>query len=547
MLLPLASGAIAQTTRPSGDGGQSSTQPADPWASFKLKETTVGPVRFRYAPSLEKALPQARRILRETLDLEKQRWKSLTALAADANAHVAELQKIASVELTPAQQKSAVHLFRFFVRRSPLMLAEGGRKTTIVFVPGERCVEYTQRTGRTLPGVVCDPNAGVYKFAVDWAFEGRSDANGATETAPAPQAITFGPERGSDPNRGLEVMEAFLGRLLQETGKSAKGTAFHETAEMVLLHGLAGMDPNTYRYDLRWFTDGMANAIAVEMLTRHAEKEAAATFLKGFDPNTVKDIRPYTNLLHWQRKELEALVALPYEQALTKARYTFATVEARYLLDKHGLGCVKKILEADAALRKRGRTDLLEAIRQATGEDMEKRLKAYQSFDTTQEGLLRYAGQYTRAMRRGDTRTATSAILRASELQLEATEVFGRAMCTLHLAGQTRRACKSMWARLGHFRKFRTEKEYLDLCLEACRLSILHGHPVDAAEEAELVLETRPNQPLALAVRAWSLIRQKKTAEAHKVAHRVLRLVRDRKSLAAQAARKALSDGRRDR
>jgi hypothetical protein len=107
---------------------------------------------------------------------------------------------------------------------------------------------------------------------------------------------------------------------------------------------------------------------------------------------------------------------IDYEQRLIEARYAYAMHEAQRLIDKHGIDCVRRILDELASAESRTGDDISDAIEKVTGEDMDVRLNRYQSFGTREEGIPKYTAPFNAASENNDYEKMLINLLRVMEL-----------------------------------------------------------------------------------------------------------------------------------
>jgi hypothetical protein len=108
---------------------------------------------------------------------------------------------------------------------------------------------------------------------------------------------------------------------------------------------------------------------------------------------------------------------LEYENKLSLARYAYATQEAQRLIEIHGIDCLSKIIDKILTKKERTSQDILKAVNEVTGEDMQKRFNHYQTFRTRQEGLAKYSGLFSTALNNKDYEQTLISLLRVLELQ----------------------------------------------------------------------------------------------------------------------------------
>jgi hypothetical protein len=123
-------------------------------------------------------------------------------------------------------------------------------------------------------------------------------------------------------------VEKFLGILARSF---SVGILLHEIIEPAILNRWEPEDPYW-----RWFSDGFANAITIDILKKYTGAEAAEEFAKAYDVNEYKELEKEINLRYWMGLNFCIKTPLEYESELRMARYTYATYEAQRLIEKHG-------------------------------------------------------------------------------------------------------------------------------------------------------------------------------------------------------------------
>lgn len=516
------------------------SQPDDPWASFGLKDVTIGGVMLRYSPEVKDSLPGLRKIIRDALKKERRNYQRNRESIENVDKYIDELHRLIGGEFKKADRRKISNMTRWFLSNANVHLRAGGAETTIVYIPWPLLIRHFRNGGNSLPGLEYDPQNDTLQATIVREIKQKGhNGTSSTRRIPEKQTLAIGPKSVDDPESGLKLLRETVDNCFLASQQGTFGGAFHEAAELMIMERLDWQDPDFYRHRIRWFTDGMANALTVELLERHWGKAAGEAFLDSFDPADIKELRKEANLLHWPRMELACKIRLPATAKLFKARYTYATVEARRLIERHGLGCVKKILDADTEIRSKGKPDLLQAIKQATDEDMLPRLKAYQTFNTIAEGKAKYLKLYKQAEQNANAPAATMALLRLVELRPVAPEEMALAMFYAAKVGDRKSAVKTMINHAKHSRQYGSREEFLNMCSAGCRFFIGINEALSAKPLSDTVLETRPKDPDALAVRMCVMFKQQKRSEARRLAKDIMGIA-DQGSVAAELARQLL-------
>ncbi len=331
-------------------------------------------------------------------------------------------------------------------------------------------------------------------------------------------------------------------QILQKAlGGGKLGIAIHEVVESSLLNRAGPTDPYW-----RWFSDGLANAITIEILKKHAGIEIAEEFAKAYYINEYKKFEKEINLRYWMGLNFCIKTPLEYESELQMARYAYATQEAQRLIEKHGIDCIRKII--DEILTKRTRTgqDILQAVNEVTGEDMQQRFDHYQTFETRRDGMAKYGSLFKAAVEKKDYEQMLVILLRTLELQENPLSPTGL-RCYKEIA--------LLLFKLGHEQ---AGDEAMHNCVELFKNS---GIPMarDAAMEtfivyafncndakkareiAEQLLKSKPNHVLALTVQMVVLAESGRLSEAKQIAKKVINLDKNEQSPSNRTAKQILA------
>lgn len=358
------------------------------WKQLNLRETTLAGTRVYYEQSLEPNLPALERGLTMLADGRDK----LAEVLARREEIIAEINRILGVADPDLRDQDNTFLM------------VGGTfaqtKLTFYFVTKTTIKEFL-RSGGQLP---------------DFEYDRASDTAGYNPKLAVPRG-TKPPATWEFcipmPEEHLEsLIVQGLGRVL---GGGMVDTAIHEVTEMTLLLRVRPTDPYW-----RWFSDGFANAITRTLLARYVSSDAAEEFARLYDPNGCRDLEKQANLGYWMLGNYTVYTSdapVPAESSIQHARYTYSTLEAQRLIDRHGLDCVRRILDAVCAGDSRKGSDLLEVIRTVTGEDMKERLGHYQTFETQAEGIAKYANAYQESLQAKNLEQMFVNVLRLMEVR----------------------------------------------------------------------------------------------------------------------------------
>jgi hypothetical protein len=322
-----------------------------------------------------------------------------------------------------------------------------------------------------------------------------------------------------------KYLSGILGRL---QGGSA-GIAIHEVTEATLMDRARPTDPYW-----RWFSDGFANAIAEKLLEKYVGKEAVVEFAADYDVNECRALESQINLRYWMMANwYPCVLRMPVkrESEINRARYAFATVEARRLIDINGIDCVRRILDKIAARESRKGSDLLAVVKEVTGQDMEPRWDRYQVFQARDEAMRIYMAAANAAWKASDYEKTYVNTVRVIEL-------YGAMASSRHLALFASSA--EMLFRMGYQNDGDFAIQHgIDLYSNS---TLPHGRemamgafaaymfttnrPRKAEKAADEVLTVDPNHVASLAIKARLSVEDGHLAEAKEFARRIQRLTK---------------------
>ena len=308
---------------------------------------------------------------------------------------------------------------------------------------------------------------------------------------------------------GFEMYLKAYSRLRDEGGL---GAACHEICEMGLLWPLKPADPYC-----RWFSDGFAHALAIELVKRHEGPGAAGKFEKliryGGGQATEKEL----NLRYWPSGGYGIETDLPGERDLSYSRYAAAMKEAKRITDRHGVEVVRKIMAKATAEAPIHSDRLIEIIREVTGEDMNQRLARYQTFKTPMEGVQKYE---SRPARNGEEEKRN--LIRMHELLLDSPRAFAQVSTRLSKQGLAKQADETFRKRCQQTFAFK-DPLFNTWMREFFSYAVNEKRPEIAFDLAGKVLEMDPEYAFALMVRARQLLQEGKLDEAQTLAQRLLK------------------------
>ena len=479
--------------------------------ALDLKAATRDGACVYYQPALEAHLDIAVDFHRRLIEAADREKAVRTRLLARADDVLDEVNRITASTPTPAQRGRQREVLDRFLTFRP-MFGEGGAVRLYV-VAGEAAKDYL-RQGGTLPG--CS-----YDKATDTAeFQVRLDLAHGPPDAPIELLIPV-----TDMDRPEEDLRESCDGMI-ETVKSwmCAVLALHEVVEVTLLH--TRLRPKHMYW--RWFTDGMANALAEHLAAQYLGADVAKAAAEVFDPAPFSDMKEEVNLAWWLASDhavFEGTSPLGAEARLRLARYAFATHEAKRLIRAHGLECLPRILDASSRDDANSRQGLVAAVSDATGEDLAARLRAYQTFDTTREGWDKYEQACRHAMARKDAAKAASAMFRLRELADNVRpDCDGEAAYLVFHAGFEAEADRFLQRRMTWLADRDAPEALAAMKTVFCVYALRTDHPEKAYDVAEEILKDNPEAVPALEVRMGRLVREKRLEEAKVVARRIARL-----------------------
>ncbi len=319
------------------------------------------------------------------------------------------------------------------------------------------------------------------------------------------------------------------------------GITLHEITEMSILKRWKPEGPYW-----RWFSDGFANAITIDILKKYSGAEDAKEFAKAYDVNEHKELEKEINLRYWMGLNFCIKTPLEYENELRMARYAYATYEAQRLIEKHGIDCVRKILDEVCKKKTRTGQDILQAIKEVTGEDMQQRLNHYQTFEARKEGMAKYTGLFNAVLEKKDYEQTLINLLRMLELQDSQLSPAGlrcykEAALLLFKLGHEEAGDEAMHNCVELFKNSGMPMAG-DAAMETFIIYAFNTENAKKAEKmAEELLKTRPNHLLALTVQMVVHAEAKRLTEAKQIAKKILKLDKNEQSMAYKTASHVLA------
>jgi hypothetical protein len=399
----------------------------------------------------------------------------------------------------------------------------------------------------------------------------------ATDTAIyQPQFVLMDMTNALEPPKELELVALLPGKkeFREETNqffeiigkithnKVNLGLAVHEVVEASFF--LVKVMPQGPYW--RWFSDGLANALAVELLKEHIGESTAQAYADMLEAEEYEDIKGQLNLKYWMManycplpmgKPIEHWMMANYcplpmgkpieqEERLTMARYACSMFEVQSLIDKHGLHWITQVCNELSEKQTRTSKELFETIEKVTGEDMAKRLGHYQSFEARKEGQRKYVGQINEATKKGDYQEMLVNLFRVMELEEfqyspDNLKRWPNAAGLLFKMGYEEVADGVMHRYIELFSSSpvpQGREAALELFLV---YSLNCNRPEKALSEAGELLESQPDNIIALTVQMLSTVKSGQLTEAKEIAERITKLAKGKESPSYKAAQWVLA------
>ncbi len=489
---------------------------ADPnaWEKLNLSSTSIAGATVYYEKSFEPKLPIFEREHKKFL-AEK---KSAKTINAQKNQIVADINQILGISEPDTEKQDKIW--------TELLGAFSIEKTTFYIVKKSTTKDFL-RAGGQLPDFIYD-KAG---DTITYNFEFKT----TSEDGPI-KDFEFTFPIASDETFEKDVSSIFQG-LQDALGRGPLNLTIHELVEVSLVVMRAKpTDPYW-----RWFSDGFANAITIDILKKYTGTENAEEFAKCYDLNEHKEREKEINLRYWMGLNFCIKTPLEYENNLSYARYAYATLESQRLIEKHGIDCVRKILDEVRTKKSRKGNDILQAIKKVAGEDIQQRLNHYQTFETRKEGMAKYGSLFNAASDKKDYEQMLINLLRMLELhdsQLSPTGLrcYKEAALLLFKLGYEEAGDEAMHNCVELFKNSGIPLAG-DAAMETFIIYAFNCKNTKKAEKmAEELLKTRPDHLLSLTVQMVVHAEAGRLTEAKQIAKRIQNLDKNEQSIAYKTA-----------
>ena len=488
------------------------------WKKLNLSSARIAGTTIYYEKSLEEKLPVFQRLYKDYCNQINTLKKVLVREKITAEIY----DIVGPVEFDIAKQlKSAAEML------SPL----SAENQTFYLVRKETTKDYLRRGGK-LPYMSYDKETDM--VTQYFAIAGQSIDSKLTITN------YFSDDKELEIPIPIETKQTFEKDLEEYFGMLSEcfstGVLLHEIIEMAILKRWKPEDPYW-----RWFSDGFANAITIEILKKYTGAEDAEEFAEAYDVSEYKELEKEINLRYWMGLNYCIKTPLEYENELRMARYAYATYEAQRLIEKHGFDCVRKILDEVCTKKTRTGQAILQAIKEVTGEDMQQHLNHYQTFETRKEGMAKYTGLFNAASGKKDYEQILINLLRMLELQGSQLSPMGlryykEAALLLFKLGHEEAADEAMHNCVELFKNSGISLAS-DAAMETFIIYAFNTQNAKKAEKmAEELLKTKPDHLLSLTVQMVVHAEAKRLTEAKQIAKRILNLDKNEQSIAYKTA-----------
>lgn len=488
------------------------------WEKLDLSSISIAGTTVHYEKSLENKLPFFETMYKQFL-AEKENVENIKAKKKQVIADINNILGITESDIEKQENDL-----------TGLLGASSFEKTTFYIVLQDT-TKFFLSTGGKLPN-----------------FTYNKDDNTVTYN---PEFVTTS-ENGADKNFELaflvaseETFEENISLIFQilkrAMGNGSLGIAIHEITELSLINRAVPTDPYW-----RWFSDGFANAITSEILKKYAGVEIADEFAEAYYISKYKELEKEINLRYWMGVNFCIDTPLEYENKLQKARYAYATQEAQRLIEKHGIDCVRRIMDKILTKETRTGADVLLAVKEITGEDILQRFDHYQTFETRQDGLMKYGGLFNAALEKNDYEEMLSNLLRTLELQENqlspaSLQCYKNIALLLFKLGYEEAADKAMYNCVGLFKKSGIPLAH-DAALETFIIYAFNcKNAQKAGDIAEELLKSKPDHVLALTVQMVVHAEAGRLSQAKQIAEKVIQLDKNENSPSYRTAAQILA------
>jgi hypothetical protein len=492
------------------------------WEKLNLSSKTIAGATVYYEKSLEPNLPFFEKIYREFLS-QKSQNEAINDKKEQILEDINTILGVTEPNIT-MQGKVWTEFSRGF----------SSIKMTFYLIQKNTIKDFILAGGQ-LPNLTYDKDSNMVISAFKYEFTSKDGVADDFEMAfPIVSKETFEKDVSNTLN------------ALQKGFRFTPGIVIHEITEMTMMMRVNPKGPYW-----RWFSDGFANAITYELLKKHMGTQSADDFMEFYDVNDYNEMKQELNLRYWMSANFCILSDdMPTESGkrFISARYAYATFEARRLIDKYSLDCVRKILDDISAKESRTGSDLIVTIKNVTSEDMDVRLNEYQTFDKWQEGRNKYIAAFNKISDTKNYEQKLFNLLRGNEMFFVSEQ-------------KMQNLLQEHTSAAGNLFKMGFEKQADEVMTKLVDSLVKSGYPngreaglqayilytfdcnqpTKARQIAEELLKTVPDNPYALTVKMFAFLDDKKLDQAKELANKVINQQKNKDSPDYQLATQILA------
>jgi hypothetical protein len=496
------------------------------WKALDLASAELPGATLHYERQLGEHVRAFRRIYEQFRADQAERERRIQGLLDKADEILDEINQIVGSSPNEVEQADQREVFSSFLTKGRRFI-DAKQELRIYLVMKATTKDYL-RKGGSLPNFTYDKVTDTIKYYFPLFEKIRARDLEIALPVEGPQSCE-------------KEIRAFFSMLSESTPVLCGGT-FHEVAELAIFSRLRPFDPY-----FRWFSDGFATAIAIRLLRKHLGAEAAQQFAAGNDVARFADLEKHINLYYWMGLGYCIETPLETEHRLNLARYAYATLEADRLIERQGLGCVRRILDKVDTGKGNSSRNLFPAVREVTGEDLEKRFRRYQAFETKEDGIKHYAEQNNAAIARKDYAEALPALLRILELRgLKDPRFYSNSALILYRMGHEAMGDRAILKHADFCKRRGSTAAYIIMHKLFIDYALKCSNLKKAEPSAQEVMKIEPEYVPAMAVGMLRVGKEGDTERAHVIARRILELEKDPKNPWRQLAQKGLQAGRKE-
>ena len=497
---------------------------------LNLSKTEIAGTQVYYEKCFEDNLADFEKAYKRCLKENSRLSKSQKEILSKKKAIVSDINRIFDINEPPLDEQYRILTEVVQAYKLPEL---------VLYLVGQETIKDFLRSGGQLPNFSYDKASDMVTYRPEFLLTGTTST---LEPQKELELIVLVP--------GKKEFREEINQFFESVGKAIYskanvGLAVHEVVEVSFF--LAKVRPQGPYW--RWFSDGLANALAVELLKKHIGESTAQEYADTLKTEEYKDIKDVLNLKYWMMaKYCILLMGKPIEQEerFTMARYAYSMSEVRRLIKEHGPDWITQVCNELSEMQTRTSKELFETIEKVTGENMAKRLEQYQSFETHKEGQRKYIGQFNEAAEKRDYNQMLVNLFRVMELEEfqyspDNLKRWPNAAGLLFKMGYQDAADEVMHRYIELFSSSpvpQGREAALELFLV---YSLNCNRPEKALSEAGELLESQPDNIIALTVQMLSRVKSGHLTEAKEIAERITKLAKGKESPSYKAAQWVLA------